>query len=143
MPCPPPGDLPDPGIEPASPAFAGRFFATTTPGRCVCVYVYICNIYIMCVYIYICKVHTTEMPPAEAPLSARSGAPGTCTLLYGQQHHPSPERIVFSQCRNAFKVHPCSQELHFGIRSPGDSAERVACGGGLPLVCLPPSLYPH
>ena len=27
-PCPPPGDLPDPGIEPASstfPAFAGRF----------------------------------------------------------------------------------------------------------------------
>lgn len=83
------------------------------------------------------------MPPAEAPLSARSGAPGTCALLYGQQHHPSPERIVFSQRRNAFKVRPCSQELHFGIRSPGDSAERVACGGGLPPVCLPPSLYPH
>ena len=31
MPCPPPGDLPDPGIEPMSlmsPAFAGRFFTT-------------------------------------------------------------------------------------------------------------------
>ena len=29
FPCPPPGDLPDPGIEPASlmsPALAGRFF---------------------------------------------------------------------------------------------------------------------
>ena len=26
MPFPSPGDLPDPGIEPASPAFTGRFF---------------------------------------------------------------------------------------------------------------------
>ena len=31
--CPPPGDLPDPGIEPVclmSPALAGRFFTTST-----------------------------------------------------------------------------------------------------------------
>ena len=31
LPCPPPGDLPDPGIEPVSltpPALAGRFFTT-------------------------------------------------------------------------------------------------------------------
>ena len=26
LPCPPPGDLPDPGIEPESPALAGGFF---------------------------------------------------------------------------------------------------------------------
>ena len=32
LPCPPPGDLPDPGIKPASPALAGRFF-TTEPRR--------------------------------------------------------------------------------------------------------------
>ena len=33
LPCPPPGDLPDPGIEPASllsPALAGSFFTTNT-----------------------------------------------------------------------------------------------------------------
>ena len=33
LPCPPPGDLPDPGIELASltyPAFAGGFFTTST-----------------------------------------------------------------------------------------------------------------
>ena len=33
MPCPPPGDLPDPSIEPVSlmsPEFAGRFFTTST-----------------------------------------------------------------------------------------------------------------
>ena len=32
LPFPPPGDLPDPGIEPASPALAGRFFTTEPPG---------------------------------------------------------------------------------------------------------------
>ena len=26
LPCPPPGDLPNPGIEPWSPALAGRYF---------------------------------------------------------------------------------------------------------------------
>ena len=31
MPFPPPEDLPDPGIEPASPALAGKFFTTTDP----------------------------------------------------------------------------------------------------------------
>ena len=33
LPCPPPGDLPDPGIKPSSltsPALAGRFFTTST-----------------------------------------------------------------------------------------------------------------
>ena len=28
--CPPPGDLPDLGIEPTSPALAGEFFNTST-----------------------------------------------------------------------------------------------------------------
>ena len=29
LPCPPPGDLPDPGIEPVSPARVGEFFTTS------------------------------------------------------------------------------------------------------------------
>ena len=33
LPFPPPGDLPDPGIEPASLASAGRFFTTELPGK--------------------------------------------------------------------------------------------------------------
>ena len=36
LPCPPPGDLPDPGIEPTflmSPAQAGGFFTTGPPGK--------------------------------------------------------------------------------------------------------------
>ena len=31
LPCPPPGDLPDPGIEPSSPALQADFFFTTEP----------------------------------------------------------------------------------------------------------------
>ena len=33
LPCPPPGDLPDPWIEPASPALTGGFFTTEPPGK--------------------------------------------------------------------------------------------------------------
>ena len=33
LPFPTPGDLPDPGIEPVSPALAGGFFTTEPPGR--------------------------------------------------------------------------------------------------------------
>ena len=33
LPFPSPGDLPDPGMEPASPALAGGFFTTALPGK--------------------------------------------------------------------------------------------------------------
>ena len=33
LPFPSPGDLPDPGIEPTSPAVAGKFFTTEPPGK--------------------------------------------------------------------------------------------------------------
>ena len=33
LPFPPPGDPPNPGIEPESPAFAGGFFTTEKPGK--------------------------------------------------------------------------------------------------------------
>ena len=33
LPFPPPGDLPDPGVEPGSPALAGGFFTTEPPGK--------------------------------------------------------------------------------------------------------------
>ena len=33
LPFPSPGDLPDPGIEPESPALAGEFFTTESPGK--------------------------------------------------------------------------------------------------------------
>ena len=36
LPCPPPGDLPDPGIEPASPTLAGQFFTTKSQSLGVC-----------------------------------------------------------------------------------------------------------
>ena len=38
LPCPPPGDLPDPGIEPESPALQADALPSEPPGK---VYVYI------------------------------------------------------------------------------------------------------
>ena len=49
--CPPPGDLPNPGIEPmslTSPALADGFSLPSTPlGKSICVFVCVC----MCVCI--------------------------------------------------------------------------------------------
>ena len=36
LPFPSPGDLPNPGIEPTSPALAGGFFTTEPPGKPLC-----------------------------------------------------------------------------------------------------------
>ena len=33
LPFPPPGDLPNPGMEPASPALAGGVFTSELPGK--------------------------------------------------------------------------------------------------------------
>ena len=33
LPCPPPGDLLDPGVKPMSPALTGRFFTTAPPRK--------------------------------------------------------------------------------------------------------------
>ena len=38
LPCPSPGDLSDPGVEPTSPALAGGFFTTEPPGKPKCPY---------------------------------------------------------------------------------------------------------
>ena len=42
LPCPPPGDHPDPGIRPLSPGLAGGLFTTEPPGKPVCVCVCVC-----------------------------------------------------------------------------------------------------
>ena len=52
LPFPSPGDLPDPGIKPMSPALVGKFSTTEPPGKPihVCIYIYVC----VCVYICVC-----------------------------------------------------------------------------------------
>jgi len=61
LPCPPLGDLPEPGIEPESlmsPALAGRFFtnSATWEAPYICIYTY--NVYVLKsrLWIYTCKV---------------------------------------------------------------------------------------
>ena len=60
LPFPTPGDLPNPGIEPASPALAGRFFTSwATREAQVFIYKFI-NLYIIMFALFTKK---TDMPP--------------------------------------------------------------------------------
>ena len=53
LPFPSPGDLSDPGMGPAPPALADRFFTTEPPGKlCVCVCVCVCVYDIFFIYSY-------------------------------------------------------------------------------------------
>ena len=48
LPCPPPGDLPNPGMEPTSPEIswiAGEFFTTGLSGKSVLLWLYSCLIF--------------------------------------------------------------------------------------------------
>ena len=75
--APPPGDLPNPGIEPASLislALAGRFFTSSTIYSslniciyiCVCVYIYIYNTYIY-IYLFSTLLSTTNLGLGNLP----------------------------------------------------------------------------
>ena len=65
LPCPPPRDLPDPGIKPTSltsPALAGRFFTTNTTWEA-------------CTFSYTRHILTPLCPPQQLGLSL-------CSLIY-------------------------------------------------------------
>ena len=57
LPFPSPGNLPDPGIEPTSPALAGRFFTSETPGK---PYTYCLSI--LYIVVYISGSHNCNLP---------------------------------------------------------------------------------
>ena len=52
LPCPPPGDLPDPRMEPTSPALQAESLPLAPPGKPVCVCVCVCVR--VCARIYVC-----------------------------------------------------------------------------------------
>ena len=63
FPCPPPGDLPNPGIKPSSPVapeLAGRFFTTSTVWEAHILYLFIYDIFKIYLYntyfMYICII---------------------------------------------------------------------------------------
>ena len=89
--CPPPGNLPNRGIKPASltfPALAGRYFTTRATWEdyvCVCIYMYMCvyiyththiHIYThVCIYIYICMYVYTHTHTGFSGGSAEKNLP--------------------------------------------------------------------
>ena len=68
LPCPPPGDLPDPGIRPASlmsPALAGSFFTTSATWEA--------QVWVLSGHSFSSSLHTSSQPPARFSLYTRMG----------------------------------------------------------------------
>ena len=62
LPFPSPGDLPDPGMEPRSPALQADALFSEPPGKPLCIYLYVflrvcvfvCMCLCVCIFVYIC-----------------------------------------------------------------------------------------
>ena len=70
LPCRPPGDLPNQGIEPKSPALQSDFLPLNHQGSiyvcvcvcvCVCVHIYMYTYTCVCVYIHIVRYLSVQM----------------------------------------------------------------------------------
>ena len=88
LPCPPPGDLPDSGIEPAvltSCALAGRLFTTSATWKSItCIIMHICNMHIYMAVLFSRLVMSDSLRPHKlqhARLPCPSPTPGV---------HPNP-----------------------------------------------------
>ena len=112
LPCPHPGDLPGPGIEPVSlmsPELVGGFFNTSTPGKpiyklpgCAGIYIYThthtyIHTYIhicVCVYIYICSTEGYKRLPFESLNALFHSLSHTTTLFILRSKSPSYSRNI-------------------------------------------------
>ena len=89
LPCPPPGDLPGPGIEPTSllpPALAGGFFTTSTTGKAPLRSVCVC----------MCDSHSV-MPDSLWPHSSASRVHWFSRKKYGSGGHSLLQGIFPTQ----------------------------------------------
>ena len=100
LPCPSPGDLPDPGIKPmslTSPALAGRFFTTTATWEASAV-VFICSSHYCCVSHSVLSDSATPCPVAhQTPLSMEF-----TLLIYPSPISPLVTVRLFSASVNLF-----------------------------------------
>ena len=68
-----PGDLPDPGIEPTSPALAGGFFTTEPPGNPKCL------LAVLCLATQLCSTLYNSMDCSPPGSSVHEDSPGKNT----------------------------------------------------------------
>ena len=99
LPCPPPGDLSDPGIKPTSltsPAWAGRFFTTcTTWEALLCIYTHI-NIYT--------QTQTTDTHTHTHTYTHIHLYRSSSTYSEGMSWYTHHLKLKISQVENAFNI---------------------------------------
>ena len=111
LPFPSPGDLPNPGIETASPALAGRFFATEPLGK-------------QYIIIPILLMETQNIQPAlgePVPVLALGPQCPSVSVLPAAKgtawsnliHHPSPHQSGWESAVSPCRVYSIGQDIHF------------------------------
>ena len=100
LPFPPPGNLPEPGIEPMSPVLTGRFFSTVPSGESLVTQFSSVQL-LSCIWLF-------AIPWTAASQACSSPAPSvysnSCPLSVSQWCHPSISSSVvpFSSCTQSF-----------------------------------------
>ena len=137
LPCPPPGDLPDPRMEPvslASPVFCIGRWIFTCICVCVSVYVYIHMFYFVFKSFRILE-QLSNMNVAFSPLMMWCGDPSFCQQLFPWVKRWS---VAYQRPRRAFEAvryhyQSWSQDCVFeGIKHAGDGQMQVTGTVALP-----------
>ena len=121
-------DPPRPGLEPASPALAGRFSTTAPPGKP--------SFLILCMYIYLCVLLKMEETPAPKRQHSRSVSTG----LQGRKWEPALRGALPRQCvwlahlRGDLHPHsgqnpPCQEPKVVSLVSLGNECPRDSAVG--------------
>ena len=126
LPCPPPGDLPDPGIM--SPALTGGFFTTSTTWESV-LYIILCIllvvIYCVCAW-SLSRVQffaTTWVAAHQAPLSLGFSRQEYCSGL----PCPPPGYLPDPGVEPAPPASPALQANSLPLTHPGSSVTYCCC----------------
>ena len=100
LPFPSPGDLPDPGIKPASPALAGRLFTIEPPGKPQL------NLAVLKFSHYSRKNKQNKQTKKQAKQSK------TIPQVKTKSQYPYPHHVLFESPSIHLHIHSCSQH-HF------------------------------
>ena len=127
LPFPPPGDPPDPGIEPVSPALAGGFFTAEPPGKpliCIILAQSLCTLGINISILYMRKCLKESMQLSQSYESCRLQHLDPCLsslLFYNPVVFSSPSE---GSCGNPGRHFSLSQTGGGG--AAGDAARHPA-----------------
>ena len=142
LPFPSPGDLPDPGMEPASPTMAGRYLTTEPPGKPRVLVLQFSSVTQSCPTLCDPMDPQHSRPPCPSPTSRVY--PNSCPLSRWCQPNISSSVVPFSSHLQSFPATGSFQMSQFftsGVQHIGASASTSVHGYFKMCCCVPLTSY--